>query len=64
MFEKRKKTIYYRFVGKNCERSVCENNPCKFGATCVIYPGSGFICLCPLGKHGMYCDHGTYIFLL
>lgn len=47
-------------MGKNCERSVCENNPCKFGATCVIYPGSGFICLCPLGKHGMYCEHGKY----
>ncbi|XP_050527265.1 protein eyes shut isoform X2 [Daktulosphaira vitifoliae] len=49
------------FIGKNCEKSICENNPCKFGATCVIYPGSGFICLCPLGKHGMYCEQDLEI---
>jgi hypothetical protein len=27
----------------------------------VPYPGSGFLCLCPLGKHGIYCEHGKVI---
>ncbi|KAF6214242.1 hypothetical protein GE061_008982 [Apolygus lucorum] len=49
------------YLGKNCERSVCTNNPCKFGGTCVEYPGSGFLCLCPLAKHGMYCDQDLEI---
>jgi hypothetical protein len=39
---------------------VCEDNPCQFGSTCVPYPASGFLCLCPLGKHGIYCEHGKY----
>uniref|UniRef100_A0A8D8VZW2 Protein eyes shut n=1 Tax=Cacopsylla melanoneura TaxID=428564 RepID=A0A8D8VZW2_9HEMI len=47
----------FRFVGTACELSVCDDNPCMFGATCVQYPGSGFLCLCPLGKHGIFCEH-------
>ncbi|PNF26337.1 hypothetical protein B7P43_G01769 [Cryptotermes secundus] len=49
------------FVGVTCERSVCEDNPCQFGSTCVPYPGTGFLCLCPLGKHGIYCEHDLEI---
>lgn len=45
------------YLGKTCEKSVCENNPCHFGGTCVEFPGSGYLCLCPLGKHGHYCEH-------
>ncbi|GLH11809.1 uncharacterized protein GBIM_16555, partial [Gryllus bimaculatus] len=45
------------FVGPTCEQSVCNNNPCQFGATCAPFPGSGFVCLCPLGKHGLLCEH-------
>jgi len=51
---------YSRFVGAKCEQSVCEDNPCQFGSTCVPYPASGFLCQCPLGKHGIYCEHGKY----
>ncbi|KAL1124137.1 hypothetical protein AAG570_001907 [Ranatra chinensis] len=49
------------YVGNKCEDSVCKNNPCNFGGTCVQYPGSGFACLCPLGKHGLYCDQDLEI---
>ncbi|KAI5704103.1 hypothetical protein M8J75_002023 [Diaphorina citri] len=49
------------YVGITCELSVCANNPCMFGATCVEYPGSGFLCLCPLGKHGIFCEHDIEI---
>ncbi|KRT80536.1 EGF domain-containing protein [Oryctes borbonicus] len=44
------------FVGKMCEQSVCENNPCQFGGTCLPFTGSGYICLCPFGKHGHFCE--------
>jgi hypothetical protein len=53
--------IYFRFVGVTCEQSVCEDNPCQFGSTCVPYPGTGFLCLCPLGKHGIYCENGKIL---
>ncbi|KAJ1524333.1 hypothetical protein ONE63_010839 [Megalurothrips usitatus] len=44
------------YGGRTCEVSVCHNNPCRFGGTCVPFPASGFMCLCPLGKHGLYCE--------
>lgn len=28
------------------------------GATCVSSPGTGFICVCPLGSHGLFCEEG------
>lgn len=49
------------YLGVACERSVCENNPCNFGGTCVEFPGSGYLCLCPLGKHGHYCEHSEFL---
>lgn len=45
------------YMGPTCEISVCEDNPCQYGGTCVQFPGSGYLCLCPLGKHGHYCEH-------
>jgi protein eyes shut len=48
------------YLGATCEKSVCENNPCHFGGTCVEFPGSGYLCLCPMGKHGHYCEHSKY----
>nr|XP_022918881.1 protein eyes shut [Onthophagus taurus]XP_022918882.1 protein eyes shut [Onthophagus taurus]XP_022918883.1 protein eyes shut [Onthophagus taurus] len=44
------------FVGKMCETSICDNNPCQYGATCLPFTGSGYICLCPFGKHGHFCE--------
>lgn len=53
------------FMGPTCEISICDNNPCQYGGTCVTFPGSGYLCLCPLGKHGHYCEHSKYkIFFL
>ncbi|CRL07542.1 CLUMA_CG020507, isoform A [Clunio marinus] len=49
------------YLGIACERSVCDNNPCNYGGTCVEFPGSGYLCLCPLGKHGHYCEHNLEI---
>lgn len=48
------------FVGKMCEQSVCDNNPCQFGGTCLPFTGSGYICLCPYGKHGHFCESGMF----
>lgn len=45
------------YMGSTCEISVCDDNPCQYGATCVTFPGSGYLCLCPFGKHGHYCEH-------
>lgn len=28
------------------------------GATCISSPGTGFICVCPLGSHGLFCEEG------
>lgn len=51
------------YMGAICEISVCDDNPCQYGATCVTFPGSGYLCLCPLGKHGHYCEHSKSITL-
>lgn len=48
------------FMGKRCEMSICNNNPCQYGSTCVMFPGSGYLCLCPYGKHGHFCEHSTH----
>lgn len=48
------------YMGVMCEISVCDNNPCQYGGSCVTFPGSGYLCLCPLGKHGHYCEHSKF----
>ncbi|KAL4715118.1 hypothetical protein ACJJTC_012165 [Scirpophaga incertulas] len=47
--------------GEHCNQSVCENNPCRSGGSCVRHPGSGFLCLCPFGKHGIFCEYNVDI---
>lgn len=49
------------YMGVTCEISICDNNPCQYGGTCVTFPGSGYLCLCPLGKHGHYCEHSKWM---
>lgn len=44
------------YTGPLCEHSACNDNPCSMGATCVSSPGTGFICVCPLGSHGLLWD--------
>lgn len=41
--------------------SVCDNNPCLFGGTCLPFTSSGYICLCPFGKHGHFCENGSLL---
>ena len=50
----------FGYLGLTCERSICDVNPCRNGGTCVTFPQSGYLCLCPLGKHGHLCEHGEY----
>ncbi|XP_050086417.1 protein eyes shut [Anopheles aquasalis] len=47
----------FGYMGKTCERSICDNNPCQYGGTCVTFPETGYLCLCPYGKHGHLCEH-------
>ncbi|XP_059616648.1 protein eyes shut, partial [Phlebotomus argentipes] len=49
------------YIGPTCEISVCADNPCQYGGTCVQFPGSGYLCLCPFGKHGHYCEHNLEV---
>ncbi|XP_014206902.1 protein eyes shut [Copidosoma floridanum] len=50
------------YSGETCEKSVCDDNPCRLGATCLISPGANFICVCPLGTHGLYCEKDATIY--
>ncbi|XP_076162943.1 eyes shut [Ptiloglossa arizonensis] len=49
------------YTGPFCERSMCDENPCASGATCISSPGTGFVCVCPLGTHGLLCEEDTVI---
>ncbi|KAJ8961086.1 hypothetical protein NQ318_008762 [Aromia moschata] len=44
------------YLGKMCDISVCDNSPCLFGGTCIPFTNNGYICLCPYGKHGHFCE--------
>ncbi|ERL84325.1 hypothetical protein D910_01744, partial [Dendroctonus ponderosae] len=48
-------------MGQTCDISICNNNPCLFGGTCVPFSNSGYICLCPYGKHGHFCENDLQI---
>lgn len=50
-----------RYTGDICEKTACDENPCYLGATCISSPGTGFICICPLGMHGLRCEEGNTI---
>ncbi|XP_056641948.1 protein eyes shut [Diorhabda sublineata] len=49
------------YLGKSCEVSICDDNPCLFGGTCIPFTNSGYICLCPYGKHGHFCENDIKI---
>ncbi|KAJ8974428.1 hypothetical protein NQ317_019280 [Molorchus minor] len=46
------------YLGKTCDISICDNNPCLYGGTCIPFTNNGYICLCPYGKHGHFCEDG------
>ena len=37
------------------EFSDCDGDPCRNGGTCVA-KGKGFVCACPVGHSGVYCE--------
>ncbi|XP_018372289.1 PREDICTED: protein eyes shut [Trachymyrmex cornetzi] len=49
------------YTGPLCEHSACNDNPCSMGATCVSSPGTGFICVCPLGSRGLFCEEDAIL---
>ncbi|KAK0086615.1 hypothetical protein PV325_002858 [Microctonus aethiopoides] len=49
------------YTGEICEKTACDENPCYLGATCISSPGTGFICICPLGMHGLRCEEESII---
>lgn len=44
--------------GPRCRGHVCSDNPCLYGGTCTPAAGVAFVCVCPLGRHGLLCEHG------
>ena len=36
--------------------SICMNNPCKCGGTCIEQGASDFLCVCPSQCTGKTCD--------
>ncbi|XP_076253721.1 eyes shut [Rhynchophorus ferrugineus] len=49
------------FLGEMCEISICDDNPCLYGGTCIPFSSSGYLCLCPYGKHGHFCENDLKI---
>ncbi|KAJ8920609.1 hypothetical protein NQ315_004748 [Exocentrus adspersus] len=49
------------YLGRTCDTSICDNNPCLYGGTCIPFTNSGYICLCPYGKHGHFCENDLRI---
>ncbi|CAH2104876.1 unnamed protein product [Euphydryas editha] len=49
------------WMGNYCNQSVCDHNPCQSGGSCIRHPGSGFLCVCPFGKHGIFCEYNVEI---
>ncbi|XP_069394492.1 protein eyes shut homolog isoform X2 [Paralichthys olivaceus] len=46
------------FTGPPCETRTCHPNPCRNGGLCEESP-EGFVCRCPEGFWGLYCDSGA-----
>ncbi|KAF7997029.1 hypothetical protein HCN44_005306 [Aphidius gifuensis] len=49
------------YTGDMCEKTACDDNPCYHGSTCISSPGTGFICVCPIGMHGLLCEQASVI---
>lgn len=52
------------YAGPFCEHKTCYANPCEHGSTCLPSLDSGYLCVCPYGKHGKNCEHGNVSFVL
>ena len=51
------------YYGQLCTdlTSVCDgNHSCIGDSVCVPLSEGGYVCDCPLGKTGEYCDQGGY----
>nr|XP_039261875.1 hyaluronan-binding protein 2-like [Styela clava] len=51
---------YTGYTGQHCDTAaevyVCWPNPCKNGGTCAMVDDRNFICICPEGYAGTYCE--------
>ncbi|XP_012286967.1 protein crumbs isoform X2 [Orussus abietinus] len=51
------------YMGDNCEREfdACAVNPCMNNGSCILAPRSRreFVCKCPVGFEGKFCDVNT-----
>ncbi|KAM9447076.1 pikachurin [Clarias gariepinus] len=46
-----------------CSTSVCEDVVCKHGGVCYPTRADSYICLCPLGYRGVYCEESFVLSL-
>lgn len=50
--------IIYSCVSVPPGESACVSNPCQNDGYCTSPAGTGFVCQCPFGYVGMFCENG------
>ena len=51
------------YIGKDCESSTCNIQPCLNGGTCITGGSRGYICQCPGQYAGEQCQLSEYIYI-
>ena len=51
------------FSGPLCAMAAdsCASNPCQGESTCAPMEDGGFMCKCPMGREGIFCEKGRNV---
>ena len=44
------------FCNETVEINPCDSLPCQYGGTCIMNLDNGFVCECPVGTTGDFCE--------